>query len=71
MSQMKCKSCGEVHYAKLAEPPQCVHPERCSCNYGPGFERCRFMEFRPGTSGDFIDDSKAGRWLCMANRKQS
>jgi hypothetical protein len=39
-------------YPKLAEPPKCLHPERLSCNYGDGFERCEFMKH--------LD----GRWIC-------
>lgn len=39
-------------YPKLAEPPKCVHPERLSCNYGDGFDRCEFMKY------------VNGRWNC-------
>jgi hypothetical protein len=39
-------------YPKLAEPPKCVHPERLSCNYGDGFERCSLMKH------------VAGHWVC-------
>jgi hypothetical protein len=35
-------------YSKLANPPKCVHPERLSCNYGLGFERCEFMHHAEG-----------------------
>jgi len=42
-------------HPKLASPPKCVHPERLSCNYGEGFERCEFMKYMDG------------RWLCEAN----
>jgi len=39
-------------HPKLAEPPKCVHPERLSCNYGDGFERCESMKHADG------------RWVC-------
>lgn len=39
-------------YPKLADLPQCLHPERLSCNYGDGFERCEFMKYADG------------RWIC-------
>lgn len=65
-ARMTCKSCGEIHYAKLEDPPKCVRPERCSCNYGEKFPRCEFMKFKTGSTGDFIRDSMAGHWVCTA-----
>ena len=32
-------------HPKLATPPKCLHPERLSCNYGDGFNRCEFMQY--------------------------
>jgi len=43
-------------YPKLAAAPQCVRPERLSCNYGDGFERCEFMKY------------VSGSWVCEAKR---
>ena len=42
-------------HPKLADPPQCVYPQRLSCNYGEGFERCEFMKYM------------SGRWSCQAS----
>lgn len=30
-------------FPKLAQPPCCIYPERLSCNYGEGFQRCAHM----------------------------
>jgi hypothetical protein len=35
---------------------RCAHPERLSCNYGDGFERCDFMKHENGS------------WICIAGR---
>jgi hypothetical protein len=43
-------------HPKLASPPRCIHPERLSCNYGDGFERCEFMKH---AEGRWVCDSKA------------
>ena len=40
-------------YPKLNEKG-CKFPNRLSCNYGPGFERCKFMEY------------KGSGWTCTA-----
>ena len=46
-------------HPKLASPPKCVHPERLSCNYGDGFDRCEFMKyFGEGFGGHWACDSK-------------
>jgi hypothetical protein len=41
-------------YMKLASPPKCTHPERLSCNYGEGFERCEYMRH------------SGSNWVCQA-----
>jgi len=41
-------------YPKLENPPKCLHPERLSCNYGDGFDRCELMKY------------SSGKWVCMA-----
>ena len=46
-------------HSKLADEPKCVHPERLSCDYGTGFDRCEFMKNTGGL----------GRWTCSASPK--
>ena len=41
-------------HPKLAGEGKCVRPERFSCNFGEGFQRCAFMKY------------DAGRWTCAA-----
>jgi hypothetical protein len=43
-------------HPKLAKPPNCVHPERLSCNSGDGFTRCEFMKY------------VNGHWLCESKK---
>jgi hypothetical protein len=45
-------------HPKLAQPPQCVHPHRLSCNHGEGFTRCEFMKCL-----------SMGNWICTAGVK--
>ena len=32
-------------YKKLRNDSECKYPERLSCNYGTGFDRCEFMKY--------------------------
>ena len=42
-------------YPKLKNASNCVFPERLSCNYGTGFERCKFMKY----------GGSIGNWKCV------
>lgn len=56
-------------YPKLAQPPQCLYPDRTNCDHDLLNERCEFMKFTTENTGDFIRDSKAGHWACTAREK--
>lgn len=44
-------------HPRFKEDAQCGHPERLSCNYGIGFERCEHMKYT-GTLGNWYCDYK-------------
>lgn len=45
-------------YRKFKENSNCKYPERLSCNYGTGFERCEFMQY----------EGSLGNWSCSYNK---
>jgi hypothetical protein len=45
-------------YRKFREDSECKYSERLSCNYGVGYKRCEFMEYK-GSFGD---------WRCNYNK---
>jgi len=46
-------------YPKLANNENCKYPKRLSCNYGPGYERCKYMEY----------GGSLGNWICTYKEK--
>lgn len=46
-------------YEKFRKDSDCKYPERLSCNYGIGFERCEYMKYG-GTLGN---------WKCTYNKE--
>jgi len=45
-------------YPKLAQPPQCLYPDRTNCNHDLVNERCEFMKYQEG------GDLGRGNWVC-------
>jgi len=45
-------------YSKLRKNSECECPERLSCNSGPGFKRCEFMQY----------EGSLGNWSCSYNK---
>lgn len=49
-----------TEHRKLRSDEGCKYPERLSCNYGPGFERCHFMKC-----------ISMGNWICTFNKSEN
>ena len=50
-----------LSHPKLAQPPDCMHPERLHCDYYGALDRCEFMGY----------GGRPGYWLCNAGKKAS
>lgn len=46
-------------YRKFRYGSDCKYPERSSCNYGTGFERCKYMKY----------GGSLGNWKCTYNKE--
>jgi len=55
----KGKSTLKGGFSKFRADDACAFPDRLACNYGVGFERCKFMEF-----------VSVGNWRCVFKKKK-
>lgn len=64
----KGKTTLKGEYPKLREDKDCAFPERQSCNYGTGFERCPYMNYSKScdAAGIFI----GGNWHCTYEKER-
>ncbi len=51
-------------YPKLTTQDKCAYPKREDCNYGEGYNRCKYMKYNNSKS---IFDST--RWECTYKKQ--